>query len=210
MLSLRDRSVWRLGDAHRMTAGPEVWLLADAELGGVLVNAPVWSPALVQATSRIAPLRYVFLPSHRGARDLDRWRAAGCEVLAFEAEAPAIRAEQGADAVDIAFNRKQRLSRTIDFLPMAGVTAGTCALRCKNLPGVVFFGPALAPGEDGWPTVRPAPEDHSAEARLFGCLGVKDLKFEWAFCDAFDPETTRVGPEADRAICAAIGRFLDD
>lgn len=209
MLALHDRRVFRWVPEDGQHPRPAVWLIADHEVGGVLVNAPVWSADLQAEAAAIAPLQYLFLPSHRGARDLDRWRAAGCEVLAFEAEAPAIRAAHGEAAVDIAFDRKQRLSRTIDFLPMAGVTPGTCALRCKNLPGVVFFGPALSPGDDGWPTVCPAPDDHSSEARLFGALGVKDLKFEWAFCDGHVEGQTRIGPGADRGVQAAIERFLD-
>ncbi|MFO8151631.1 hypothetical protein [Thioalkalivibrio sp.] len=202
LLELRDRRIYRVGDHE-----PTVWLIDDRELGGVLVNAPPFSEATAAAIREVTALAYLFLPSRRGARDLDAWRGAGVEVLAFEAEAPAIRAAGG--TVDIAFNRKQRLSRTIDFLPMAGVTEGSCALRLKNLPGVVFFGPILAPGPDGWPTLIPNADDHSWEARLFGALGVKDLKFAYAFCDRFEPGTTLYGPDADAKIKARIEAVFD-
>jgi len=197
LLELVDRRIYRVGDHD-----PAVWLIDDRELGGILVNAPPFSETAANAIRAVAKPAYLFLPSRRGARDLDAWRKLGIEVLAFEAEAPAIQAVGG--TVDIAFNRKQRLSRTIDFLPMAGVTEGSCALRLKNLPGVVFFGPMLTPGPDGWPTLIPNPDDHSWEARLFGALGVKDLKFAYAFCDRFDPATTRYGPGADAEIQARI------
>lgn len=197
LLELRDRRIYRVGDHD-----PIVWLIDDRELGGILVNAPPFSEATAAEIQAITKPTYLFLPSRRGACDLDAWRALGIEVLAFEAEAPAIEAAGG--TVDIAFNRKQRLSRTIDFLPMAGVTEGSCALRLKNLPGVVFFGPMLSPGPDGWPTLIPNPDDHSWEARLFGALGVKDLKFAYALCDRFDPATTRYGPGADAEIQARI------
>lgn len=203
LVELRDRSIYRVGDSY-----PAVWLIDDRELGGVLVNAPAYSEALLEAIRAITTPAYLFLPSRLGAQDLDAWRQAGLETLAFEAEAPAIRA--GGGEIDIAFNRKQRLSRTIDFLPMAGVTEGTCALRLKNLPGVVFFGPALAPGSDGWPTLIANAEDHSFEARLFGALGVKDLKFAYAFCDRFDPASTQYGPDADQHVQARIEAIFDE
>jgi hypothetical protein len=202
LLDLRDRRIYRFG-----SGAPTVWLIDDRELGGILVNAPPFSEAAADALRAVTQPAYLFLPSRHGARDLDAWRNAGIEVLAFEAEAPAIMAAGG--TVDIAFNRKQRLSRTIDFLPMAGVTEGSCALRLKNLPGVVFFGPVLAPGPDGWPALIPNADDYSWEARLFGALGVKDLRFAYAFCDGFDPETTRYGPGADAKIQTRIEAVFD-
>ncbi|WP_018936514.1 hypothetical protein [Thioalkalivibrio sp. ALJ24] len=203
LVELRERNIHRVGHNE-----PAVWLIDDREMGGILVNAPPFSDALLQELRALTEPRWLFLPSHRGARDLDAWREAGLEVLAYEAEAPAIRAAGG--TVDTPFNRKQRLSRTIDFLPMGGVTEGTCALRIKNLPGAIFFGPALTPGEDGWPTVIPEATDHSAEARLFGSLGIKDLKFAWAFCDRHDPETTQIGPDADQHIHARVEALFED
>jgi len=199
LIKLRDRSVY-----HVEGTSPAVYYIADQDLNGVLVNAPAFSTELRDALAAIAPLRFIYLPSRFGARDLDAWRDAGVEVLAYEVEAPSI--EGG---VDTAFNNKARFSRTIDFLPMGGVTEGTCALRLRNNPGVVFFGPALEPGEDGWPTLVFHEEDFSRESRLFGSLGIQDVKFAYAFTDVFDPETTRFGPDADRHVNAAIARVLD-
>ena len=127
------------------------------------------------------------------------------EALAFEIEARAI-----GEGVDIAFDTKRKFSRTMDFLPMAGVTAGTCALRLKNKPGVVFFGPALEPGEDGWPTLVFHDDDHSFESRLFGALGVQDLQFDYAFTDVFEPGRTQFGPGAGEAVKARIARAIED
>jgi len=203
VLELRDRRIYRIGRGT-----PAVWLIDDRALGGVLVNAPAFSPEVLGAIQALTRPAYLFLPSRRGARDLDAWRAAGFETIAFEAEAPAIRATAG--AVDFAVDRKQRLSRTIDFLPMAGVTEGSCALRLKNLPGVIFFGPVLEPGPDGWPTLIAHPDDHSWESRLFGALGLKDLKFDYAFCDVFDATRTRFGPGADREIGRRLEALFDD
>ena len=203
VLELRDRRIYRVGNDS-----PTVWLIDDRELGGILVNAPPFSDGTLQAIRSVTRPAYLFLPSRHGARNLAAWHDAGLEILAFEAEAPAIRAAGG--IVDIAFNRKQRLSRTIDFLPMAGVTEGSCALRLKNLPGVIFFGPMLAPGPDGWPTLIPNPDDHSWEARLFGALGVKDLKFAHAFCDRFEPGKTRFGPDADAQIQRRIEAVFEE
>ncbi len=203
VLELRDRRVYRIGRGT-----PAVWLIDDRALGGVLVNAPAFSPEVLEAIRAVTRPAYLFLPSRRGARDLDAWRAAGFETIAFEAEAPAIRATAG--PVDFAVDRKQRLSRTIDFLPMAGVTEGSCALRLKNLPGVIFFGPVLEPGRDGWPTLIAHPDDHSWESRLFGALGLKDLKFAYAFCDVFDASSTRFGPDADVEIGRQLEALFDD
>lgn len=197
VLELRDRRIYRVGDQE-----PAVWLIDDRELGGILVNAPPYSTSTAETIQAVTKPAYLFLPSRHGAQDLDAWRGLGIETLAFEAEAPAIEAAGG--RVDIAFNRKQRLSRTIDFLPMAGRTEGSCALRLKNLPGVVFFGPTLSPDAEGWPALIANPDDHSWEARLFGALGLKDLKFAYAFCDRYDPESTRLGPGADAEIQARI------
>ncbi|WP_422126557.1 hypothetical protein [Thioalkalivibrio sulfidiphilus] len=199
LLKLRDRSIY-----HVQGTAPAVYYIADQELKGVLVNAPPFSTELLDALNAITPLRFIYLPSRRGARDIEAWREAGAEVLAYEVEAPAIDG-----TVDTAFNHKTRFSRTIDFLTMGGVTAGTCALRLRNNPGVVFFGPALEPGEDGWPTLLFHDDDFSRESRLFGSLGIQDVKFAYAFTDVFDPETTRFGPDADQHVNASIARVLE-
>lgn len=171
------------------------------------MNTPPFDEAVLRALQGAAALRYIFLPSRHGVRDLDRWReAAGAESLATQAEAPAIDGH-----VDLTLdNKRRRLTRTIDFLPMSGVTEGTCAMRLKNKPGVMFFGPALEPGADGWPTLVPHPEDCSAENRLFGALGIQDLVFDYAFTDVFVAGRTHFGPGAGTAVNKALARALQD
>lgn len=183
---------------------PAVYYIHDHEVGGILVNTPPFSEATAAALASAGGVSFIFLPSRFGAHDLAAWRkATGAETMAYEAECGAI--EGG---VDITLNAKTKLTRTIDFLPMAGRTEGSCALRLKNKPGVVFFGPILSPGEHGWPTLVPQADDHSFESRLFGALGLQDVKFEYAFTDVFDAQTTRFGPGADRAIREEIDQAL--
>ncbi|APZ42011.1 hypothetical protein [Acidihalobacter ferrooxydans] len=203
LVSLRDRTLYYLSTVP----APAVYYIADKKAEGVLVNTPPFDAALLDALQAVAPLRYIFLPSARGARDLDRWRtASGAESISSEPEAAAI-----AGTIDITLDSKRnKLTRTIDFLPMSGVTAGTCAMRLKNKPGAVFFGPALEPGPDGWPTLIPHADDYCAESRLFGSLGVQDLVFDYAFTDTFVPGRTQYGPGAEPAVKAALERVLDD
>ena len=182
---------------------PAVYLLADREAGGVLINAPRHTPALAKALHKVRKIDYVFLPSHFGAHDLAAWRAEGAEILAYGPECAAIDAK-----VDIALDNKRKLTRTINFLPLAGRTVGTCALWLKNLPGAIFFGPALQQGADGWPGLVPQPDDYSYESRLFGALGLKDLRYEYAFTDEYIPGATQLGPGADRAIAHALEAFF--
>ncbi len=69
LLDLPARSV------HCVTgAGPAVFYVADTEAGGVLVNTPAYSPALLHELSRLAPPRFAFYPSRLGARDMAAWR----------------------------------------------------------------------------------------------------------------------------------------
>lgn len=199
LLELRERSIHYVRGTR-----PAVYFIADRDAGGVLVNAPAFDARLLAALQALAPLAYLFLPSRRGARDLERWRAAsGAESLASEAEAPAI-----AGTVDLPLGRGRKLTRTIDFLTLSGVTEGSCALRIRNDGGVVFFGPCLEPGADGWPTLLPHADDHSAENRLFGVLGLQDLRYAYAFTDVFEPGT-RYGPGADAAVRARLRALLD-
>ncbi|HQU16490.1 MAG: hypothetical protein B7Z66_02170 [Chromatiales bacterium 21-64-14] len=202
VLVVPGRKIFRLhGAAEDATA----YLVVDREAGGILVNTPPFSEALARRIAAVASPRYVFLPSHFGARDVDAWRARyGAQTLAFEAETPAI-----AGHVDIPLHRKSRLTRTIDFLLMSGRTRGSGALRLRNKPGVVFFGPILSPGESGWPTLIPRPDDDSYENRLLGVLGLQDVKYEYAFTDVFQPGHTRYGPGADVAIQAELTRALE-
>jgi hypothetical protein len=201
LVALRDRDIH-----HVLGSRPAAYYIADREAGGVLVNAPPFDVALLAALRAIAPLAYIFLPSRRGARDLARWRAAaGAETIAFEAEAPHV-----VGTVDLAVGRDRKLTRSIDFLPMSGITQGSCALRIKTNGGVVFFGPILEPGEDGWPALVAHADDHSAENRLIGALGLQDQRFEYAFTDVFEPGRTRFGPGADAAMRENLRRLLDD
>jgi hypothetical protein len=156
-------------------------------------------------TSPHCSLRSVFLPSARGARDLDAWHAAsGAETLATEAETAAV-----SGTIDLALYAGRKLSRTIDFLPMSGVTAGSCALRIKTNGGVLFFGPILEPGADGWPTLVAHADDASPENRLIGALGLQDVAFEYAFTDVFEEGRSRYGPGAGDAVKGNLRRALE-
>ena len=201
LLTLRERTIYHLPGTR-----PAAYYIADREAGGVLVNAPPFDDALLAALQALALPAYVFLPSRRGARDLERWRAsAGVETIAFETEAPHV-----AGTVDLAVGRGRKLTRTIDFLPMSGVTEGSCALRIKNDGGAIFFGPILEPGPDGWPALVPHEDDSSAENRLIGALGLQDQRFEYAFTDVFEPGRTRYGPGAGAAVRDNLRRLLED
>ncbi len=197
LVRLRDREIFLVE-----VGPPAVYYIADAHAGGVLVNAPAYSQATMSRLQEAAVLRFVFLPSRFGARDLAAWRQAGAEVLAYREEA------EIADAVDVAFDNRQKLTRTMDFVPMGGRTRGTCGLRLKNLPGVLFLGPALTPGRSGWPELIAQPDDDSYENRLLGVFGLRDIPFEYVFTDTFVPGETAFGPGADRAIRAHLDSLL--
>lgn len=202
LLELPGRTIHAIQGETR----PAVYLVRDRDAGGILINAPEFSEALAQVLEGGGPVRFLFLPSRFGARDLARWRERlNLEVIAYEPEAAAI----GSEWVDLPIDHKSKLTRTIDFLPMAGRTPGCCGLRLKNKPGVVFFGPALEPGPDGWPTLVRHGDDDSFETRLFGALGLKDLRFEYAFTDSFQPQQTRYGPGADTAVHERIEQALE-
>lgn len=201
LVALRERTIYLVAGTR-----PAVYYVADRDAGGVLVNAPPFDAALLAALRALAAPAYIFLPSRRGACDLERWRAAaGVETIAFEAEAPHVEG-----TIDLAVGGGRKLSRTIDFLPMSGVTEGSCALRIKNDGGVIFFGPVLEPGADGWPTLVPHVDDYSAENRLIGALGLQDQRFEYAFTDVFEPARTRFGPGAGAAVKESLRRLLED
>jgi len=199
LVALRDRSIHHVAGSR-----PAAYYIADREAGGVLVNAPPFGTALLAELRALAPLAYVFLPSRRGARDLAHWRAAGAETIAAEAEAPHI---EGTVDLPVAGGRK--LTRTTDFLPMSGVTEGSCALRIRNNGGAIFFGPILEPGEDGWPALIAHADDYSAENRLIGALGLQDQRFEYAFTDVFEAGRTRFGPGAGDAVRERLRRLLE-
>lgn len=198
LIALHDRSVYHLPDTR-----PAVFYLADREGGGILVNSPEFSPVLLDALNAVAPLRFVFYPSRFGARDVERWRRAGARTMAWGHEAQAIDG-----TVDLVLGRENRFSRTIDFLPMSGRTESCCALRCRNKPGIVFFGPILSTGADGWPELAAQADDWSFENRLIGALGLQDVKFDYALTDDFDPRTSRYGPGADEQIRQQLAGIL--
>ncbi|MCE5360310.1 hypothetical protein [Candidatus Igneacidithiobacillus taiwanensis] len=185
---------------------PAVYYIADEDAGGILVNAPLHCEETWQQLASLAPPTVLFLPSRFGAQDLVSWRERGLRLVAQPAEGKALGVE-----LDVALDSKLRLTRTIDFLPMSGRTAGSCALRLRNKPGAIFFGPILEPAApDAWPTLLPHPDDQSWENRLFGSLGLQDVSFAYAFCDRFFPGRTPIGPGADAGIAAALHELWAD
>ena len=198
LLTLPARSVYYLE-----RTSPAVFFLADSDAGGVLINTPAFSPRLAAELANIAPVRHVFVPSRFGARHAAAWREAGAKIIAYGNELADRRA-----GVDVALDRSWRFTRTVDFLPMAGRTSGTCALRCKAKPAIIFFGPALSRAPSGWPGMEPAPDDDSYENRLIGAVGLRALRYDYAFTDDFDPLRSRYGPRADRAIRGELDRAL--
>ena len=199
ILELFDRTIYHVSDTY-----PAVFYLADREGGGILINSSAYSPALFNALNHAMPLKFIFYPSHLGAQDVERWRAeSGAQTLAYGHEANHINGK-----INLVLDRENRFSRTIDFLPMSGRTESACALRCKNKPGIIFFGPILSRGASGWPTLIQQVDDYSYENRLFGSLGLKDVKFEYAFTDDFDPTVSYYGPGADKAIQVEIEKVL--
>ncbi|MHB1566892.1 MAG: hypothetical protein ACYCXG_09290 [Acidiferrobacter sp.] len=190
LLALDDRTVFLVSGPS-----PAVYYITDPKVGGILVNAPLFSEACAAELAAVAPLSYVFLPSHWGARDLPQWRQYGACILAGVGEVGAIDSP-----IDIVVDSQKKLTRTIDFLPIAGRTPGTCGLRFKNLPGMLFLGPALTPGADGWPSLVAQTDDYSYESRLMGVFGLRDLVFSYLFTDVFVPGETGFGPHADQQL----------
>jgi hypothetical protein len=182
---------------------PAVFYLADDEGGGVLINAPPFSSRLTAQLARVTPPRYLFIPSRFGARHARAWRDAGVKLIAYREEIAECQVQ-----VDIALDRSWRFSRTVDFLPMAGRTAHTCALRCRPKPGILFLGPIFSRAASGWPTLVPFGDDHSYENRVLGAVGLRHLRYEYAFTDDFDALKSRYGPGAGRAIARELEEAL--
>lgn len=182
---------------------PAVFYLADDDGGGVLINAPPFSTKLTARLARVTPPRYLFIPSRFGAHHAAGWRETGVKVIAYREELAGCHVQ-----VDVALDRSWRFSRAVDFLPMAGRTAHACALRCKAKPGILFLGPALSRGASGWPTLEPFRDDHSYENRVLGAVGLRYLRYEYAFTDDFDPLKSRYGPGAGRAIARELEKVL--
>ena len=188
LISLPDRRVFYLPGTD-----PASFYLADVRAGGVLINAPPFDPGLRDRLIERAPLRFVYLPSAFGAAHARAWRAAGAALIASVEEAPLI-----AGPIDQTVDRKVRLVRDIDFLPMSGRTRGACALRVRASPSIVFFGPILDHGD--WPALVAHADDYSFENRLIGALALRDLRFEFAFCDNYVHGRSRFGPGAADAV----------
>lgn len=200
ILEFFDRSVYYLEGSR-----PAVFFLADKEGGGVMINSPRYSESLLNEINEIMPLKFIFYPGYMGAEEVEKWRAeSAAQTISYGHEARKIMGK-----IDLVLDRENRFSRTIDFLPMSGRTESACALRCKNKPGIIFFGPILECGETGWPTLVQHVDDYSYENRLFGTLGLKDVKFEYAFTDDFNPETSLIGPDASKFIQLELDRVLD-
>ena len=200
LLEFHDRSVWHV-DGSR----PAVFYLADREGGGVLINTPPFDAQLAAELAAIMPVKFLFFPSRFGAVDVDRWRAhTEAQAMAYGVEARGI-----AGTIDKVLDREDRFSRTIDFLPMSGRTESSAALRCKNKPGIMFFGPVLECGLNGVPSLQRHADDYSWENRVFGALGLQDLKYEYAFTDDFSPATSRYGPGIDAIIRREIDQMID-
>ncbi len=198
LLKLPARSVYYLPHTT-----PAVFYLADADAGGVLINTPSFSLRRTAELASIAPLRHAFIPSRFGARHAGAWREAGVKIIASRGELADCHV-----GLDVALDRSWRFTRALDFLPMSGRTPGTCALRCRTKPAIIFFGPALSRTSSGWPGVEPLPDDHSYENRLIGAVGLRALRYEYAFTDDFDPVKSRYGPGASRAIGHELERAL--
>jgi len=202
LLEIPQRKIYFIDQASSCAS----FLIVDEKIGGILVNAPGFSKGLLEDITAVCTPKFLFLPSHLGATDadIDEWKNhTSLEVIAHEIETPLI-----SSPVDISINHKTKLSRTIDFVPMAGRTPGSCALYLKNLPGILFFGPILSIGNGAWPDLIPQANDFSFESRMFGALGLKDIKFEYAFTDDFSLQSVNFGDSACQAICDNIDAFF--
>lgn len=186
-------------------AVPTVFLLVDERAGAILVNSPPFSEAALDAIRRVARPHYIFFPSRFGARDVDRWRAAtGARTIASAEEAVEIDG-----AIDEPIDASVRMHGRLDFLLLAGRTRGNCALRVKEPPGIVFFGPALEHGDGGRFSLRAHADDYSFENRVIGALALRDLEFEFAFCDDYIESKASGGPHAGSAVRDAITAALE-
>ena len=193
----RRRAVYHVAGGREQ---PAVYWLDDAESGGVLINTPPFDAGL--AAQLAGAVAVIFYPSGRGATDVARWR----EVLGAETVAGP---EEPVDGpVDIRPGNKQRLSRIFLFRPLSGRTPGTCGLLGKRDPAVLFTGPALEPGANGWPDLVAHADDYSWENRVFGALGLREARFDYCLTDACGPGV-RYGPGADAAVAANLGVALD-
>ena len=198
LVDVAGREVWYVADSV-----PACFLLVDERAGGILVNSPAFTPSLADAIERVATARFIFYPSRYGATDVARWRTAtGARTIASAAEAADIRGP-----VDEAIDGAVRIYGRLDFLALSGRTRGTCALRSRAEPAIVFFGPALEHAP--WPALVLHEDDFSAENRLIGALGLRGERFEFAFCDNYIEQVSKFGPRASMAVAAGLADVLD-
>lgn len=202
LLKTSQRQIYHLYDM--INNQPAVFLILDKEVGGILVNTPSYNESTKTLLDSFK-INYIFLPSHFGAIDTMQWKnLTGAKLLAHENATHLIN-----DNIDFPVNEKTKLTRTIDFLPIAGRSPGSCGLFLKNLPGIIFFGPTLQRLANGWPGIVQSADDFDFEARLFSSLNLKDLKFQYAFTDDFDTNKSLTGPEADIHIRKNIESHFD-
>jgi len=198
LLDVAGRAVWHLADT-----APACFLLVDERAGGILVNTPQFDSQLVDAVERVAKVRFIFYPSRHGAADVARWRSAcAARTIAAVDEVAAI-----LGPIDEAIDGGVRLHGRLDFLALPGRTRGTCALRSRIEPAVVFFGPALEHAD--WPQLVAHDDDYSYEDRLIGALGLRDAAFEFGFCDNYSHGQSRFGPGAGRTVAAGLAAMLE-
>lgn len=197
LVDVPGRVVWYVAGT-----APACFLLVDDRAGGILVNSPRFSAGVAEAVERVARARFIFYPSRFGAVDVVQWRTAtGARTVASAAEAADI-----PGPVDEAVDAGVRIHGRLDFLPLSGRTRGTCALRSRALPGIVFFGPALE--HTPWPTLVLHEDDSSAENRLIGALGLREERFEFAFCDNFVEGVSAFGGGASAVVAAGLAEVL--
>jgi len=195
----RFRAWLRAGGAPAVARDAALGLWGHSQGGVIALLAALDDPAVGAVATWSAPAH----PDHYTARQKRAWREAGAKIIASRDELVHCRV-----VVDVALDRGWRFTRAMDFLPMAGRTPGTCALRCKQKPAIIFFGPALSREPSGWPGVEPLPDDDSYENRLLGAVGLRALRYEYAFTDDFDPVKSRYGPGAGRGIARELERAL--
>jgi hypothetical protein len=197
LLELAGRAVWYLPGSV-----PACFLLVDARAGGILLNSPPFDARVVEVVERVAKVRYLFFPSRFGAIDVAQWRAAlAARTIAAAEECAAIDGP-----IDEAIDGSVRIHGRLDFLALSGRTRGTCALRSKMDPAIVFFGPALDHGD--WPQLVAHADDDSYENRVIGAIALQDLRFEFAFCDNYVHGRSRFGPGAALAVRANLATAL--
>ena len=197
VLDAPGRQVWLVPGA-----APASFLFVDERAGGILVNTPRYRETLAAALAAIATVRFIFYPSRHGAADVAQWREA-CRARTLAA------AEEAADIpgpIDEPIDGAVRFYGRLDFLPLSGRTRGTCALRSRAAPGIVFFGPALEHAP--WPVLALHEDDFSVENRLIGALGLREEPFEFAFCDNYIHALSRFGPGASAAVAAGLAEVL--